>query len=309
MPRTAHVLDTTAFGLPWMMEERAFAQLRAATDARLAAQQRELAMLDGENDEDDEELAEPDSLLTVIAGVAVIPVHGLITPRPSFFSRLFGGTSLVEIRDLVTEAISRNDVAAIVLHVDSPGGRAALVPETAQWLRDQRGAKPMVAVASTMAASAAYYLASQCDEVVCTPSGSAGSIGTITLHTEFSKMDEDFGIKTTVIAAPEHKADGNPYEPLGDEAAATWLSDIKKLTAMFEGDVALGRDVTAAKVAGDFGRGALLLAEDALAAGLIDRVATLEDEISRLAAPTPEPEPQQISQRAAALLTVRPRLI
>jgi hypothetical protein len=90
--------------------------------------------------------------------VAVIPLTGLITARGSFLSMLFGGGGgLLDFRDSFREALNSPEVSAIVLDVDSPGGYVDLVPETAEEIYEARGEKPIVAVANTMAASAAYW--------------------------------------------------------------------------------------------------------------------------------------------------------
>ena len=86
-------------------------------------------------------------------------------------------------------------ISAIVLDVDSPGGSVFGVEELATEIRAARGTKPVVAVANSMAASAAYWIASQADELVITPGGMVGSIGVLTAHEDISKAQEMAGIK------------------------------------------------------------------------------------------------------------------
>jgi ClpP class serine protease len=85
--------------------------------------------------------------------VALIPLRGVIMPRPTFLSFLFGGGGgLLGFRQQLREAIGSDDIAAIVIDIDSPGGLVDLVPETAAEIRNARGTKPIVAVANTTAA-------------------------------------------------------------------------------------------------------------------------------------------------------------
>ncbi len=79
-------------------------------------------------------------------------------------------------------ALADSSVKAIVLDIDSPGGSVFGVRELAQEIFDGRAQKPIVAVANYMAASAAYHLATQADELVVSPSAIVGSIGVFSAH-------------------------------------------------------------------------------------------------------------------------------
>lgn len=221
----------------------------------------------------------------VAGGIAVLSLRGVITPRPSILSMIFGfgGGGLQGFRENFREALSDTDIAAIVLDIDSPGGLIDLVPETAAEIRAARGIKPIIAVANTMAASAAYWIAAQADEIVVTPSGEVGSIGVFTTHEDWSKFDEKLGVATTLISAGKFKVEGNPFEPLSADARAAIQGIVDELYGMFIADVAAGRKVKAADVSGGFGEGRLLTAKRALAAGMVDRIETLEDTIARVA--------------------------
>jgi signal peptide peptidase SppA len=219
--------------------------------------------------------------------IAVIPLCGVITPRGSFLSYLFGGSAggLQAFREAFREALASPDIGAIVIDVDSPGGVIDLVPETAAEIRDARGTKPIVAIANCSADSAAYWIAAQADELVCTPSGDVGSVGVYLIHEDWSKFNEEFGVEPTYISAGRYKVDGNPDEPLSESATAYFQEKIDELYALFVEEVAAGRGVSAADVEEKFGEGRVLFAAPALAAGMIDRVATIEEVIGGLLAP------------------------
>jgi signal peptide peptidase SppA len=220
----------------------------------------------------------------VAGAVQVISLRGLITPRPSLFSLLFGygGGGLQSFREIFDEAVNDSDIGAIVIDIDSPGGRTDMVPETAAEILEARGSKPIIAVCNTMAASAAYWLAAQADEVVVTPSGWAGSIGVFTLHNDWSGWNEQRGIVPTYISAGRYKTEGNPDEPLSAEARAAMQQTVDDFYGLFLNSVAEGRGVTADAVRNGYGEGRLLTAQRALAEGLVDSVETLDDVISRL---------------------------
>jgi signal peptide peptidase SppA len=242
--------------------------------------------------------------------VQIIPLRGVLTPRPSFFSLLFGGGGGLEtFRQDLRQAVDDEDVTAIVLDVDSPGGLVDLIPETAAEIRGARDVKPIVAVADTRAASAAYWLAAQASELVVTPSGEVGSIGVYLAHESYAKANEDFGVEVTYVWAGRYKTEGNPDEPLSDDAEAHMQESVDEAYGLFVDDVAAGRGVEASVVRDGYGEGRVLPASMALEANMVDRVATLEDVVSELvqaggtvqpAEGDRPPEPDQLDEEAAA---------
>lgn len=218
--------------------------------------------------------------------VAVIGIQGIIRPKPSLLAQLFGlpSGSLANLRSTLREAVSDEEVGSIVLDVDSPGGRVDQVPETADEIRAAARQKPVVAVANSQAASAAYWLSAQASELMVTPSGQVGSIGVIAVHEEISKLAENIGVTITVMRAGQYKAEANPFEPLTDEAQSYIQGQLDSYYDMFTGAVAKGRGVAKSTVKGeDFGQGRMLMARDAIKKGVADSVGTLEDAVGRAA--------------------------
>lgn len=227
--------------------------------------------------------------------VAIIPLQGIITPRGGLLSLLMGGSygGLTGFREALREAMSDEDVASILLVVDSPGGLVDLVPETAAEIRAASANKKIVAIANTEANSAAYWLASQANELVVTPSGMVGSIGVFLRHEEISRMAEMEGVKITTIRAGKYKAEANPFEPLTPEAEQHLQETVETIYGMFIADVAGGRDAKPAEVTGGFGEGRVILAKQAVELGMADRVATIEEVIAEMTgSPAPSPRPE-----------------
>lgn len=214
----------------------------------------------------------------------VIPLKGVITPHASLFSLLFGGAdgSLDTFRRSFRNAMGDSEVGTVVLDVDSPGGLVDLVPETAAEIRKARESKKIVAVSNPLTASAAYWLASQADEIVVTPSGESGSIGVYATHQDISGALDKAGIKPTLISAGKYKVEGNPYEPLDEEAQQAIQDSVDEYYGMFVKDVAAGRGVKVSEVKAGYGEGRTLTAGKALEANLVDRVDTLESTVARL---------------------------
>lgn len=210
--------------------------------------------------------------------VAVVPVRGVIIPRPNFYEVVGWATSVQTIVGMTRAAVQDPDVKAVVMAFDSPGGSAFGVQEGFDELMALRGDTPIVAVSEHLMASAAYWLASAADEIVAAPSALTGSVGAFMLHVDYSKALEDAGIAPTFVFAGDHKVEGNPYEPLTEEAQSYFQSMIDDVYKQFTGDIVRGRDVQASAVRGEaFGLGRVLTSAQAKSAGMIDQVRTLRE--------------------------------
>ncbi len=215
-------------------------------------------------------------------GVAVIPIRGVIAHRMSGMDDMSGGTSAERISSMLKQVAADESIGTIVYDIDSPGGTVPGVQELASQMYEMRGKKAQIAQVNDLAASAAYWLASQADEIVSIPSGTAGSIGVFTVHQDLSEALAKEGIKVDVIRAGKYKVEGNPFEPLSDEGRAFIQARVDEAYSSFVKDVARGRGVNVSDVKGGYGQGRALSAKDALTAGLIDRIGTMEDTFSRV---------------------------
>jgi capsid assembly protease len=220
-----------------------------------------------------------------VGNVAILPLHGVLAQRMNMFMEISGGTSTELFGQQLRAALADPEVAAVVIDIDSPGGSVFGIEELAQAIFNARGDKPIVAVADSLAASAAYWLAVQADQFVVSPSGQVGSIGVFAVHEDRSKADETAGVKHTLIKAGKHKTAGNEYEPLTEDAQAVMQANIDEYFDLFVRAVARGRGVSPSAVRNGFGEGAALPARPALAAGMVDRIETLSDVVTRLSSP------------------------
>lgn len=219
-----------------------------------------------------------------VAGtVAVIPIYGMIVPKATLFTQISGGTSLDQFASDLRDAAADEQISAILLDVDSPGGSTDMLTETAAIMRDLRGTKPIAAIANPLCASAAMWLASQADEISATPSGMYGSQGVIAAHEDISAALAMEGIKTTLVTSGRYKAEFTSLEPLSEEAQQRLQALVDDANGMFVADVAKGRGVTAKTVRDGYGQGRMFTAREALDAGMIDRIETFEQAFARLA--------------------------
>jgi len=216
----------------------------------------------------------------VNGAVAVIPIQGVITKRGGWFS---DGTDRVS--RTLDAAMASKAVGGIVLDIDSPGGSSYGLMEFADKIFSLRGSgKPIIAIANPLAASAAIWAGSAAEQFIATPSGDVGSVGVWSLHIDYSAAMEAEGVKPTFIFAGKYKVEGNPYEPLSDEARAEMQRSVDETYDDFLNAMARNRGVPKAKVLSDFGEGRVLSAARAKAAGMIDRVASLDDVLAGMGA-------------------------
>lgn len=215
--------------------------------------------------------------------VAVIPLTGVLMPRASLMAQISGATSLAQVGAAIDAAAADPEIDAIVLDVDSPGGAVTLVPETAAKLRAaSQAGKRTVAVANGTAASAAYWIASQADELVVTPSALVGSIGVLAAHENVAAAEEQRGVETTLVHAGRYKVEGNPFEPLADEARGEMQRLVDEFYGMFVADVSRGRKASRDTVRSDYGEGRVLTAKRAVGAGMADRVEAFDATLARV---------------------------
>lgn len=226
--------------------------------------------------------------------VAVIPVYGVLAQRMNMMSEISGGTSYQQLSKQIRAAIASNDVKAVILDIDSPGGAVSGCQELVSEIMSLRangveGGKKIVAQVNSLAASAAYWIAAACDEIVVSPSARAGSIGVYTVHEDVSKMLADDGVKLTYIHAGKYKVEGNQTEPLGKEAKDFIQEGVDRSYKAFVDGVAAGRGVSSAKVKDSFGQGRVYGAEDLVERGMADRIGTLSETLEEFGA-TDRPE-------------------
>ena len=229
----------------------------------------------------EQESYEPE--LAVKDGVAIIPVAGTISKRLGIFSMLFGGASIDRIRADIASALDDRRVKALVLNVDSPGGRVNGVSELGDFIYEAREQKPIVTFSDGYITSGATWIGSAADQKIISPTASDGSIGVMVMHTDVSKMDETMGIKVSYITAGKYKALGNSAEPLSDEARRMIEARINETYDVFVEKMATFRDADIDTVRQDMAEGRIFVGQQAVDVGLSDRLGSLEDAVAAAA--------------------------
>jgi signal peptide peptidase SppA len=196
--------------------------------------------------------ASESSLLSVEDGIGVVAIEGPILRKPDLFARIFfGATSSEEIGDAIREAAGRDDIKAVFLNIDSPGGTVAGTPELANAVAALDKKKPVYAFSSGLMCSAAYWVASQARAIYATPSAQVGSIGVVQAVLDNSAALDKAGIKVEVFSVGKYKAMGAPGTPLTDDQRELISSNLAEIAGEFHAAVlAKGRAIPAEAMEG-----------------------------------------------------------
>ena len=239
-------------------------------------------------------------------GIAVLPLYGVVTQRGNMVDDVSGpgSVSTQQFASALRQALADDTVSQILIDIDSPGGSVYGVSELADEITQARSQKPVVAVANSLAASAAYWIGCSASEFYVSPGGEVGSIGVWQAHFDHSQALAAEGVKPTLVSAGKFKVEGNPYAPLDDDAQAFMQSRVDDYYASFTKAVARGRGVPIAQVREGMGQGRVLGADAAMAQNMVDGVATFDDVVRKMrrdAKTSAKPKASRLSHAQRAL--------
>ena len=205
-----------------------------------------------------------------VLGIAVIPISGTLVQKLGSLRPYSGMTGYDGIRQAFLTAMEDQDVTGICLDIDSPGGEVAGCFDLVDVIYSSRGKKPIHAILTESAYSAAYAIASAADKIYVPRTGGVGSIGVITMHIDWTQRIKDEGLKVTIVTFGSRKAEGSPYRELSDEALAAIENDINAMGELFVNTVARNRGISAKIIKST--QAACFMAADGVELGLADGV-------------------------------------
>lgn len=221
------------------------------------------------------------SYTSLYKGVAIIDVIGPIVPRVRGASS--GSIGAQQIRNDFITAFESENVKAIMLNVDSPGGDARGISELAQTIARARAknTKPIYAYAAGWMASAAYFISAASHRIVANDWASLGSIGVV-IGVPPKTAEDDIEFVNT--ESPYKRPD-----PATDAGKGVYQEKADYLGGLFIDAVAELRGVPREKVVSDFGRGGTLVGKRAVKAGLADALGTFDSTLHSLVTAKPLP--------------------
>lgn len=230
-----------------------------------------------------EQAGAPDGLMpsasermTVRNGVAVVPLAGILAKQPNLIMRILGATAYGDFCADLASAAADPDVKRIVLDVDSVGGTVSGVQTAMEAVRASAARKPVSAHVTGQCLSAAYWIASAAHEIyVSGATDFVGSIGVVAQHIDQRAADAAKGRVVTEIYAGRYKTVGSPHRALDDDSRAILQDRVDYLYGLFVRDVAQNRRVSESAALA-FADGKTFVGHQAVKAGLVDGVRTLE---------------------------------
>jgi len=221
-----------------------------------------------------------ESLYENADGIAVIEVFGSIFPRADLFTKVSGGTTAEGLLKTFSTALKDDSVKAILFNIDSPGGQITGINELSNAIYNARGTKPIYAYVSGMAASAAYWIASAADKIICDATARVGSIGVVAAWRDYSEADKKAGIKNYEFVSSQSPNKRVDYST--EKGKAVLQKELDALADVFISIVARNRAVSEKNVIENFGEGGLIIASEAEKHRACDSIGSLESTIADL---------------------------
>ncbi len=190
------------------------------------------------------ESSQKDKGYIVEHSIGIIPVTGTLVHKLGSINPMSGMSGYNSIRAAFTAAMNDPTVKAVVFDTSSSGGECSGCFDLVDDIYRARGKKPMMAILSEIAFSAAYAVASAADVITVPVSGGVGSIGIIAMATDYSQKLENEGVKIHLITYGKNKADGNPAVPMTDSALGRMQEEVNRLGEIFCRTVARNRGLS-----------------------------------------------------------------
>ena len=249
----------------WLLEQQVRLALEAAIAAGAGPNDEQQAQLEASNVS---AFSDGASRIFKSAGnTAEIAVTGVLTNKPNFMAMLFGGgnTTYANIISAIGAAEQDPIIEKIELAIDSPGGEFAGLFDLIEVMDVAN--KPITAVVSNMAASAAYAIAAASNTIIAkNQSARIGSVGIVV----DMRLDKN-KVSITSTNAPNKRPDVSTTEGI-----AVVRAELDEVHNLFVSSIAKGRKMSVEKVNAGFGQGGMFLADEALKRGMIDSVSKVQ---------------------------------
>ena len=214
-------------------------------------------------------------------GIAVLNIAGVMSNKANMFTRVSGGASAQMLTQQISSMRADPRVRGVVLDFDTPGGSVFGIPAMGAEIRALASEKPTVSVSTGMMASAGYWTGSAANAVYI--SGETDYIGSIGVVATHSYNPRETGPKTTEITAGKYKRMASDNAPLTKEGQAYIQQQVDQIYGAFVDAVATNRRVSADAVLENMADGRIFIGQQAINAGLVDGIATVETMVERMA--------------------------
>jgi protease-4 len=219
--------------------------------------------------------------------IVVIPVQGVIYTDDV---NEWGDSMVDDIKSALRVALDDDDVKAVVLAVDSPGGEVTASDIIYNEVVAVQKKKPVVVAMSSVAASGAYYIACAADWIVANPTTFTGSIGVIIQSLNYRQLFDKIGLEAVVFKSGKYKDMLSGSRQITPEEQAYVEGMVQQVYDRFLGIVARMRNLPAEELRSTVADGRILTGQDAKAAGLVDQLGYIEDAFDKARALAQAPQ-------------------
>lgn len=183
------------------------------------------------------------------------------------------------VKKSLQDAVKDDNVKAIVLRVDSPGGSALASDIIWREIEITKKHKPVVVSMGNLAASGGYYISCNADKIFAEPTTITGSIGVFGALPNFRGLTNNMGIYSDIVSTHENSAEYSIFQPMSESFKGVITESIENIYDIFLERVAEGRGMTKEQV-NEVAQGRVWTGTDAKRLGLIDEIGGLEDAIA-----------------------------
>ena len=215
--------------------------------------------------------------VSVAGNVAILPVVGPLFPRANLMT-MSGGSSVQSLAYDFNLALADSSIDTIILSYDTPGGEITGISDFAKMIRQGSKEKEVISFGYGFVASAGLWLAEAATTVILGDTAEMGSLGVVAAYTSTKKRDEKAGLERFEIMSSQ--SPNKRPDPSSEKGRAQIQITIDALADVFIRAVADFRGVTSEDVLGNFGQGAMFVAEEAVSRGMADGIGSLESLIS-----------------------------
>lgn len=201
--------------------------------------------------------------------IGILEVQGMIVDSSEFIKQLH------EFRD-------NDNIKAVVLRIDSPGGVVGPSQEMYEEVRKFTQKKKLVVSMGSLAASGGYYIAAPANLIVANPGTVTGSIGVLMKLSNIQGLLEKVGLNSFVLKSGRFKDSGSPIRQMTKEDREILQGVIDSMHGQFVKAVADGRKIPVNEVR-EIADGRIFSGEQALKVKLVDRLGNLQDAVSEAA--------------------------
>jgi len=213
-------------------------------------------------------------------GIAIIPIKGTIFRYANLFTQISGASSLALIAKDLQVALDNEQIKAIILDIDSPGGEVNGISEFASMIFEARNIKPIYAYVGGSAASGAYWIASAAEKIIISETAILGSIGVVISIKDKRQLEEKSGIRTFELVSRQSPFKRN--DPATEEGREQILKTLDSFADIFISSISLFRNIPIEKIKNDFGQGGIVIGKDNIKKGMADEIKSFENLINNL---------------------------